>query len=232
MKFQVDQGNSVQAFRGIRVITEIRGMHPQPAELVELGRQEYKFLSHGFLKWGTPVVTVFSVPGRPGVQTVHGRTHWSRYVKDGWQSGVFLDEPLNEVFSEAMAHDLRSTLRYETKWSATIEFDLDLNRYPVTVMDYSAGGISVSGVLPQELPPSFALYGPELDDKTAIATGQILWKLPGNGGQTMFGAKASGKDLSWFFALAPAVRVAKVNNINKPSPSSFDGGGSLDEPRR
>lgn len=194
--------NVTSALRGIHLVVEspLRGWNLN--ELVEIAPIECKFIADKPFKWGTPVVCAFCCTRQLHVQKTNGRVHWCRKVKDAWHVGVFLDNPLDEEFTEAMGNDIRSSLRYEISWPATIIFEGSATEYNVTVQDYCIDGLSFTGNLPHPIGSHFGLFRRQRDKTDApIANGKVLWQKEGDENQTMLGGRAAGRQLSWFFAI-------------------------------
>ena len=190
-----------QALCGINVMIDSPLIGWQVRPLMELAPLECKFRSRKQLKWGTPVTCAFCHPDGDETRTVNGRVHWSRLVKDSWHTGVFLDEPVEERFIEALGCARRSSLRYEIQWPANIEFEDGNEKLDVVVQDYDIRGLSVSGVLPHPIGGRFNIYARQQTVPEPIASGTVLWQQPWGDNETIIGARASGRELSWFFAI-------------------------------
>lgn len=189
--------------RGVNVVVGSPGLGWNVSPLMELAPLECKFHSNIQLKWGTPVTCVFCHAESSSVQTIEGRVHWSRKVKDSWHTGVFLDDCLEDCFSDAMGEDIRSFLRYEIQWPAVVEFEGSNIRHNVVVQDYCVDGLSLCGNLPHPVGAKFRIHGQKPSGETPIASGKVLWQRPHGSEQTMIGTQAAGRELSWFFAIRP-----------------------------
>lgn len=187
--------------RGVNVVVGSPHAAWQLCNLMELAPLECKFASDKQLKWGTPVLCAFCDTHSNQLQQVTGRVHWCRKVKSTWHIGVFLDTRLQDMFFDAMGDDVRSLLRYETQWPAEIQFAGSSQRHGVVVQDYCVDGVSFTGDLPHPVAPRFSLFRQDDGGSDAIATGTVLWQRAAGENQTMIGARASGQELSWYFAI-------------------------------
>lgn len=193
--------HSDATLRGVNVAVCSPHSNWELCTLMELAPLECKFVSNKQLKWGTPVLCAFCDTNSNQIQQISGRVHWCRKVKSTWHIGVFLDTRLQEVFFDAMGDDVRSLLRYETQWPAEIQFAGSSQRHKVVVHDYCVDGVSFTGDLPHPVAPRFSLFRQDDGDSDAIAVGTVLWQRPSRENQTMIGARASGQELSWYFAI-------------------------------
>ncbi len=186
--------------RGVKLLSNIRETGWRPTPLLEIAPLECKFESKQRIKWGTPIQCLFTAVDNDHMQTVFGRVHWSRKVKDTWQNGVFFDAPLDPEFASASGEDMRTNLRYEVQWPAIVKFTSSSVRHNAMIQDYSIDGVSFTGHFPLPIPSQFQLYGWQPNATEPIAGGVIRWQEPFTHGDTMIGARASGRELSWFFA--------------------------------
>lgn len=200
---EANQVRANSSLRGVSVVVGAPGIAWHVCPLMELAPLECKFHSNTQLKWGTPVSCAFCHADSSHVQTVTGRVHWSRKVKDAWHTGVFLDNRLEGRFADAMGEDIRSFLRYEVQWPVVIEFAGSNVRHDVIVQDYCVDGLSLCGRIPHPFGGKFRIFGRDPSQPDPIAAGTVLWQRPHGTGQTMIGTKAAGRELSWFFAICP-----------------------------
>lgn len=200
------------SLRGVNVVIGAPGIAWHVCPLMELAPLECKFHSSSQLKWGTPVTCAFCHAESNVVQTISGRVHWSRKVKDAWHTGVFLDECLEDRFYDAMGEDIRSFLRYEVQWPAVIEFEGSNVRHDVVVQDYCVDGLSLCGSMPHPVGGKFRILGRDESRPDPIATGTVLWQRPHGADQTMIGTQAAGRELSWFFAICPEQTCAATED--------------------
>ena len=115
--------------------------HPLPVSIIDVARGDLRILTDRPLRFGTRTNIVFFCRDLTNTTPNTGIVHWCRPAESGWEMGLFLNSPIPESMVSGSWWELRDSIRYPCRWQAWIIDQPSASRRPITITDYSLGGI-------------------------------------------------------------------------------------------